>query len=543
ASLPPRLTPCAHQELLLDANQLGDAALRELAAAALPRMQQLQILHLQQNPSLGPDGAASLSSALPHLTALQQLDLSHSHTGDSGVRHLAKALSALPSLAHLSLDSCKIGAEGATHLAAALGPPPFPQHSAPHPSQQQHPRKQPPPPSAHIPYQPPPPRLTRLDLAGNQLGDRGVAALAEALGRNAVLACLDLRRNAVGLVGCRRLEEVLTRRNASLRVLALAGNEMEPADLKKLEALAASERIPPPQQRPYSAAAPSSPYLTSAAAASFPASNHRARGASAQEDTQTHPAGPLGAQSQAQQLRRSTPPTAAAAPAAATGGMFGVSGGGGGGGGVALMRSQGSSSGGGSGGGGGGGGREAVTKVTAAAIAQRMAADGLVAAPSASALAARQRQLTGRQGPSAGGSGSGSSGGGGVAAALDKRLPRNIRSSSMPFLLEDQPSLPFASSTSTPLPRAAAAAAAGSAAAFAAPGAGAAYAPRASVGGGLDMGGGFGSLVVGEGGGALGGPYTVGSYTGVIGGDGDEDLEALLSRYRSRTAAEVELGV
>ncbi len=38
---------------------------------------------------------------------------------------------------------------------------------------------------------------------------------------------LDLRANGVGLVGCRALGGALRERNGSLRVLAVAGNEME----------------------------------------------------------------------------------------------------------------------------------------------------------------------------------------------------------------------------------------------------------------------------------------------------------------------------
>nr|BCL66095.1 Flagellar autotomy protein 1 [Volvox africanus] len=229
------------KELILAGNQFGDQALRELQGA-LPRLQGLQVLQLQDNPRIGSDGVAALAAALAGMPSLEELDLSRCYAGDEGVRHLSKALVTHPALTSLALEGCKIRADGAVHLAAALGPAPAAGAARDA--------------AAAAAPPPPPPRLILLVLARNQLGDRGVAALAAALGRNSSLASLDLRSNGVGLAGCRSLSVALRERNTTVRQLAMAGNEMEDEALQALEELAAAPRRTTPQ-RPPSASSPS----------------------------------------------------------------------------------------------------------------------------------------------------------------------------------------------------------------------------------------------------------------------------------------------
>ena len=77
------------QELLLAGNQVGDQAARDLAAA-LPGVPSLRVLHLQDNHSIGTDGATGLGLALTACHCLTELDLSRSHLGSDGARLLAQ---------------------------------------------------------------------------------------------------------------------------------------------------------------------------------------------------------------------------------------------------------------------------------------------------------------------------------------------------------------------------------------------------------------------------------------------------------------------
>jgi hypothetical protein len=267
-------TPACRQELLLAGNQLSDAGLRELVPS-LARLPHLRLLGLADNPRLGGDGVGALAAALRSLPRLQELHLARASAGNEGARHLAKArgggarmlpqahprrratpwpclpgqagswvrpflspaapqphlissippplcgpqaLPGHPSLTALDMEACRLRADGAAHLAAALAAapsPPAPASAAGSPSD--------------APPLVPVPGLARLVLARNPLGDRGAAALAEGLCRNASLRSLDLRGCGLGLAGCRALAGALRERNAGLRELALGGNEAEEA--------------------------------------------------------------------------------------------------------------------------------------------------------------------------------------------------------------------------------------------------------------------------------------------------------------------------
>lgn len=61
----------------------------------------------------------------------------------------------------------------------------------------------------------------------NSAGDRGVKCLVDALGTNKTLEALDLKSNTIGLMGCRMLSSLLKERNATIRHLAISGNEVE----------------------------------------------------------------------------------------------------------------------------------------------------------------------------------------------------------------------------------------------------------------------------------------------------------------------------
>ena len=115
-----------------------------LAGGALGR---LEVLSLACN-ALGSDGAALVADALSNTTPLQQLDLASNSIGELGAASVARALArgAAPRLARLSLKNNDIGDDGAAALAASS-------HGA----------------------------LEWLNLGDNQVADEGTAALADAL--------------------------------------------------------------------------------------------------------------------------------------------------------------------------------------------------------------------------------------------------------------------------------------------------------------------------------------------------------------------------
>merc|ERR1712107_490292 len=66
-------------------------------------------------------------------------------------------------------------------------------------------------------------KLSKLFLAGNDLGDPGAGYIAEALAANCSLRVLHLMYNAIGPRGAQPLAEAL-KKNSMLRVLGLSGN-------------------------------------------------------------------------------------------------------------------------------------------------------------------------------------------------------------------------------------------------------------------------------------------------------------------------------
>ncbi|KAF6259342.1 hypothetical protein COO60DRAFT_1015778 [Scenedesmus sp. NREL 46B-D3] len=139
--------------LQLGGNFLGDAGAAALAAA-LPGLQQLRQLELQDNYSIGCEGVRALAAALPLAPSLQELNLAKNCIGPQGAKLLATGLqanaaaaaaaasnaaldsttkdaasgncsnirggSAFVGLRYLELEWCKLKVEGVAHVAAAL---------------------------------------------------------------------------------------------------------------------------------------------------------------------------------------------------------------------------------------------------------------------------------------------------------------------------------------------------------------------------------------------------------------------------------------
>jgi len=105
----------ALETLDLNRNLIGDAGACALAEA-LPRA--LTALKLANN-SIGDAGSRALSKALPR--ALKELDLGNNLIGAAGMRALAEALPRAPALKELILDGDPIGAAAKTALCTAWG--------------------------------------------------------------------------------------------------------------------------------------------------------------------------------------------------------------------------------------------------------------------------------------------------------------------------------------------------------------------------------------------------------------------------------------
>ena len=153
--------------LKADRLTLGVDGARGLALLlAAGSMQQLESLSLVCN-ALGELGTATLADAFSHASPLQQLDLASNSVGDVGTVALACALErgALPALAKLCLRNNDIGDEGAAGLARV----------------------------AHG-------QLEWLNLSGNQIAEKGTAAIAAALlkGRFPRLRRLSLDHDRLG---------------------------------------------------------------------------------------------------------------------------------------------------------------------------------------------------------------------------------------------------------------------------------------------------------------------------------------------------------
>ena len=236
-SILPSLVRSSVSHLALDACNVSAADAVAVGTLLRPQLQEggsefaesavstpaLRTLSLARN-ELGADGAAALAAALtasgveattgedadapppppPPPSTLTSLDLSSTALGAAGAAHVAAALaakgrveegggaavsSALPQLESLSLDRCGLGDDGAAAIARALlrgegG------------------------------------RLVSLDLSGNGIGPRGIAALASALAeapsasRAASLQTLILDGNHVGDEGAAALAAALTTHTA-----------------------------------------------------------------------------------------------------------------------------------------------------------------------------------------------------------------------------------------------------------------------------------------------------------------------------------------
>ncbi|CAG9464589.1 unnamed protein product [Pedinophyceae sp. YPF-701] len=196
----------------LQGNVVGDSGAAELATAlqrqaAAEGGGAVECLRLADNYSIGAEGARAMGELAAASAALETLDLSRNHLGPEGARALARGLRRSRGLATLDLRWCKLRAEGVTHICEALG--------------------------GGAGQAPP---IRALDLARNNIGDRGAAAVATMLRKGVPsLATLDLATNAIGLEGFRQLSLAVREGGTQLGSLCLEGNQMDTGGRQRLE--------------------------------------------------------------------------------------------------------------------------------------------------------------------------------------------------------------------------------------------------------------------------------------------------------------------
>ncbi|GIQ85752.1 hypothetical protein KIPB_007475 [Kipferlia bialata] len=140
--------------------------------------------------NLGSFGVWAISEILSLNGTITSLDLSHNRISTEGAASLAAIVANRNSvLTHLDISDNSIQADGACLVAEAL------ETSS----------------------------LTQLSMAGNDIGDRGCAALSRVLRDNTSLTSLDISRNSISYDGALALTHAL-RTNGTLAHLSLADN-------------------------------------------------------------------------------------------------------------------------------------------------------------------------------------------------------------------------------------------------------------------------------------------------------------------------------
>ena len=203
----------ALRELHATGNRIGDRGAAAFGAAIRATAAPFATLALDENHNLTAAAAKSLAGAFAASATLAELNLAKAMIGAEGARALVAGVVASTALVALELGGCKLRAEGAGFLGDALAKCAT---------------------------------LRRLGVSRNSLGDKGVFELvARGLETCKSLVELDLRHNAVGPEGAKRLARALERKNFKIRVLRMEGNKIEPDEEAALVALAARERAAP----------------------------------------------------------------------------------------------------------------------------------------------------------------------------------------------------------------------------------------------------------------------------------------------------------
>ena len=209
------------KELQLDANRIGDRGAAAVAAAVRATSAPFERLRVRDNVNMTAAAAKAFASAIASSGTLRELDVAKATFGAEGAKALGAGLAATASLETLELSGCRLRAEGAKWLGDAVA------RCA---------------------------SLRRLGVSRNSLGDKGVFELvSRGLDVTTGLSSLDLRHNAIGPEGAKRLRVSLERRCVTVRALEMEGNKLEEDETRALAETARRERArppPPPKARP-----------------------------------------------------------------------------------------------------------------------------------------------------------------------------------------------------------------------------------------------------------------------------------------------------
>ena len=230
-------------ELDLSSNGIGDAGAQALADA-LEESPILQRLDLSNN-EIDLEGVMALARGLQGHRSMRHLNLSGNYVGGLGAKALAQALQENDCLEELLLGGNGIGDEGCRELLAALAEAPHRLSWVDLPSNAIGPAGA----KALADFllasaspqfsggagSPPPSGLRKLDLYMNELGDAGVAQVAEAVREVRGLEELNLGGNGFGAAGAAALAAAL-QNNPDLQTLELGYNNLGKEGAKEVAA-------------------------------------------------------------------------------------------------------------------------------------------------------------------------------------------------------------------------------------------------------------------------------------------------------------------
>ncbi len=162
-----------------------------IMSSALPHLMCLYQLNLSRQ-NIDDEGGVNIGSGMIYLPLLEILKLSHNNIGPEGAAAIGEALSSLTELQHLDLSDNAIGPTGAASVAAGINCCT---------------------------------NLTNIDLSHNNISDEGAAAIGTQLNSLIKLEDLDLSYNNIGPIGACRLATGL-KHSPSLEMLDLSNNNI-----------------------------------------------------------------------------------------------------------------------------------------------------------------------------------------------------------------------------------------------------------------------------------------------------------------------------